>query len=62
MGREGLWLEERVLQLQWADGGGPSKGQLGPDPHLGALDNRNCKLSTEFSKQLFVIVIDAFVP
>ena len=35
-GREGLWLEGRVLQLQWGMGGGPSKHQLGPDPHLGA--------------------------
>ena len=35
-GREGVWLEGRVLQLQWGMGGGPSKHQLGPDPHLGA--------------------------
>ena len=34
-GREWLWLEGRVLQLQWGMGGGPSKHQLGPDPHLG---------------------------
>ena len=35
-GREGLCLEGRVLQLLWGMGGGPSKHQLGPDPHLGA--------------------------
>ena len=34
-GREGVWLEGRVLQLQWGTGG-TSKHQLGPDPHLGA--------------------------
>ena len=36
VGREGLWLEGRVLQLPrgW---GVPSKRQLGPDPHPGAL-------------------------
>ena len=34
-GREGVWLEGRVLQLQCGMGG-PSKHQLGPDPHLGA--------------------------
>ena len=28
--REGLWLEGRVLQLQWGMGG-PSKHQLGPE-------------------------------
>ena len=38
LGREGLWLEGRVVQLLL--GGGPSKGQLGPDPHLGALENQ----------------------
>ena len=38
-GREGLWLEGRGLQLQWGMGGGPSKHQLGPDPHLGAPKN-----------------------
>ena len=31
-------VEGRVLQMQWGDGRGPSKGQLGLDPHLGALD------------------------
>ena len=35
VGREGLWLEGRVLL--W-NGGGTAKGHLGPDPHLGALD------------------------
>ena len=35
VGSEELWLEGRVLQLPW---GGPSKGQMGPDPHLGPLD------------------------
>ena len=35
-GREGVWLEGRVLQLQWGEGWGSSKHQLGPDPHLGA--------------------------
>ena len=35
-GGEGrVWLEGRVLQLQWGMGG-PAKHQLGPDPHLGA--------------------------
>ena len=28
----------RVLQFQWGGWRGPSKQQLGPDPHLGALD------------------------
>ena len=31
MGREGLWLEGRVFQCNWGEGG-PSKGQLGPEP------------------------------
>ena len=33
VGKEGLWLEGRVLQLPWLGG-----VQLGPDPHLGSLD------------------------
>ena len=33
-GRDGLWLEGRVLQLQWRRWGGSPKGQLGPDPHV----------------------------
>ena len=36
-GREGLWLEGRVLELPCREG--PSKGQLGPDPNLGALES-----------------------
>ena len=27
MGREGLWLEGRILHLQWRDGGDPPKGK-----------------------------------
>ena len=41
-GEEGLWVEGRVLQLQWGDGGAPSKGQLGPAPHLGVLEILPC--------------------
>ena len=41
-GREGVWLEGRLLQLQWGLGG-PSKHQLGPDPHLGAPNTRSVK-------------------
>ena len=41
VGREGPWLEGRILQLQC--GGGPSKGQLGPDPHLRALRPICCR-------------------
>ena len=48
-GREGVWLEGRVLQLQWGMGG-PSKHQLGPDPHLGAPRSIHARLSP-FPKQ-----------
>ena len=42
MKREGLRLQTRVLQFQLGRmGGGPSKGQLGLEPHLGAL-NATC--------------------
>ena len=40
VGREGLWLEGRVLQPQRGGWWGPSKGQLGSSPHLGALELR----------------------
>ena len=30
MRREGLWLEGNGPQVQWGEGGAPSKGQLGP--------------------------------
>ena len=48
-GREGVWLEGRVLQLQWGMGGGPSKHQLGPDPHLGAPNKGMVIRSTDLS-------------
>ena len=32
-----MWLEGRVFSAM-AERGGPSKADLGPDPHLGALD------------------------
>ena len=36
VGREGLWLEGKGSPV--STGGGGSKVQLGPDPHLGALE------------------------
>ena len=56
-GREGLWLEGRVLQLQWGMGGGPSKHQLGPDPHLGAPNSPRANLPN-----LFWITLHNLVP
>ena len=38
--REGLWLEGRIASSGLGGGGAPSKGQLGPDPHLGPLNIR----------------------
>ena len=38
VGREGLWLEGRVLQLQWGDGGDLPKGSLGRT-HIWGLSN-----------------------
>ena len=35
MAREGLWLEGRVLQLQWADGGGTFQGAVWARPTSG---------------------------
>ena len=38
MGREGQWSGKGPPVAMGGMGGGPSKRQLGPDPHLGALD------------------------
>ena len=66
VGRQGLWLDGRVLQLLW--GGGSSKGQLGPDPHLRALKkcthNRihgKTKLSEQFSERLSELVASQYI-
>ena len=51
MRREGLWLEGRVLRLEWEDGGRPSKRKLGARPASGgsrssdfALKSTDCKV------------------
>ena len=50
-----------VLQLQWGDGGEPSKGQLGPDPDLGALEQmreNECKRKgAKSAKERFCVTI-----
>ena len=49
MGREGL--REGSSHGHAVERGGPSKGQLGPDPHLGALKTSEMESSVLWKSQ-----------